>query len=90
MANSGKNTNGSQFFITFEPTSWLDNKHVVFGRVESGYDICQRIEKMTTNSKDVPSYKVSISDCGELPSATNLTARDESSEDSAKTKVKTH
>ena len=45
---------------------------------------------MTTNSKDVPSYKVSISDCGELPSATNLTARDESSEEDAKAKVKSH
>jgi len=72
MANSGKNTNGSQFFITFDATKWLDNKHVVFGRVESGYDICEKIEKISTNSKDAPAYKVSISDCGELPSATNL------------------
>ena len=45
---------------------------------------------MTTNSKDVPSYKVCISDCGELPSATNLTARDESSEEEVKSKVKNH
>ena len=54
MANSGKNTNGSQFFVTFAPTSWLDNKHVVFGRVEEGYEICQKIEKLRTNGDDKP------------------------------------
>ena len=66
MANSGKNSNGSQFFVTFAPTSWLDNKHVVFGKVESGYEICQKIEKMPTKQGDSPFHKVVIANCGEV------------------------
>lgn len=68
MANAGKNTNGSQFFITFAVTPWLDNKHVVFGRVEKGYDICERIEKIPVNSDDRPVKRVIIANCGELKS----------------------
>lgn len=70
MANAGKNTNGSQFFITFVPTPHLNGKHTVFGRVESGYELCQKIEKLKIKSNDKPFETVKISACGEIKKET--------------------
>jgi len=65
MANAGKNTNGSQFFITTVITSWLDGAHVVFGEVVEGIDIVSTIERYGSASGTV-SKKVVITDCGTL------------------------
>jgi cyclophilin family peptidyl-prolyl cis-trans isomerase len=59
----GPNTNGSQFFICTAKTSHLDGKHVVFGIVESGYEIVKEIEAVGSRS-GMPSSKVVITDCG--------------------------
>ncbi len=65
MANAGPNTNGSQFFITTIPCSWLDGKHVVFGRVTEGLDVVKTIESYGSSSGRT-SKKVEIVDCGQL------------------------
>jgi peptidyl-prolyl cis-trans isomerase A (cyclophilin A) len=60
MANSGPNTNGSQFFITTADTSWLTGKHTIFGEVVEGYDIAEKISKVPTASQDRPKTPVTI------------------------------
>merc|ERR1711872_119785 len=67
MANAGKDTNGSQFFITTVKTPWLDGRHVVFGRVTSGMDVVQAIEQTKTDGTDKPVQDVEIADSGSLP-----------------------
>ena len=69
MANSGGDTNGSQFFITFRPTAHLDGKHVVFGYVDWREDaesarVLDALEKVRTGRNDRPATQVVITDCG--------------------------
>jgi peptidylprolyl isomerase len=64
MANAGKNTNGSQFFITFVPCPWLDGKHVVFGEVVQGQNIVETIHKQAASESGQPQVPVQVTASG--------------------------
>lgn len=65
MANSGRNTNGSQFFICTAQTTWLDGAHVVFGQVVGGYDVVEKMERQGSRRGGVRGV-VKIANCGVL------------------------
>uniref|UniRef100_A0A7N8X192 Peptidyl-prolyl cis-trans isomerase n=1 Tax=Mastacembelus armatus TaxID=205130 RepID=A0A7N8X192_9TELE len=63
MANKGSHTNGSQFYITLQPTLWMDRAYVAFGQVVEGVDVLRRLEEAPT-CNERPKYECKITDCG--------------------------
>ena len=66
MVNEGKNTNGSQFFITLRDLTWYDEKHVVFGQVISGMEHLKEIEGVKVDDDNIPEEEIIIENCGEI------------------------
>jgi len=64
MANMGPNTNGSQFYITQRPTPWLDNEHVVFGKIVDGFELLRTIDEHCSSKSGLPPKFVQIAKCG--------------------------
>ena len=60
MANSGPDTNKSQFFITYRSCKHLDSKHTVFGRIVGGLDTLANLERIETDNKDVPIEEIIV------------------------------
>jgi cyclophilin family peptidyl-prolyl cis-trans isomerase len=58
MANAGPNTNGSQFFITYVATPWLDNKHTVFGKMREGEEVLMSIPARDPSNPNAPAVKM--------------------------------
>lgn len=64
MANAGRDTNGSQFYIAFRACHWLDSTHTTFGKVLEGMSVVRKVEEVATGTNDRPTEAVTIDDCG--------------------------
>lgn len=64
MANAGRDTNGSQFYISFRVCHWLDTTHTTFGKVLEGMGVVRQVEQVATGTNDRPTETVKIDDCG--------------------------